>query len=54
MYDPCIPEALKMYEIMTSKHVREILQSKLIWIEVKDEYGIIEQLVPTLDITFKF
>lgn len=54
MYDPCVPEALKMYAYMTSKHSRELYRSKLVWIDYKDEDGTIIQTVPTLDLLFKF
>jgi len=53
MYDPCIPEALKMFENMTQKHSRELLVSKLNWKFMEDSMGN-EQLVPFLDLEFKF
>jgi len=54
MYDPCIPEALDMFRDMTSKHKRELYRSQLIWTQIKDEGGFIIQLVPSLDMEFKF
>lgn len=53
MYDPCIPEALKMYEHMTSRHVRELYFSKLVWKEIERD-GELIQVVPCLEMEFKF
>jgi len=54
MYDPCIPEALDMFRDMTTKHKRELYRSQLIWKEYKAEDGTLIQLVPMLDLEFKF
>ena len=54
MYNPRFKEALKMYEDMTSRHVEELYTSKLIWKEIKDPDGYIIQIVPVVDMTFKF
>jgi hypothetical protein len=58
MYDPCIPEALKMFEDMTTRHKRELYFSRLIWKEIEREgkNGKMEliQLVPMLEMEFKF
>jgi len=54
MWDPCIPEALKMFEDMTTKHTRALYKSTLVWKEYKDEAGEVIQLVPVVDMTFKF
>ena len=53
MYDPCIPEALKMYESMTSRHTRELYFSKLVWKEIVRD-GELIQVVPCLEMEFKF
>lgn len=53
MYDPCIPEALKMFEDMTTRHKRELYFSRLIWKEV-ERNGELIQLVPMLEMEFKF
>ena len=53
MYDPCVPEALKMFETMTSKHARELYHSRLIWEQIERD-GELIQLVPRLELEFKF
>lgn len=52
--DPCIPEALSMFERMTSKHTRDLASSELKWFEVKDKTGELLQLVPLAILEFKW
>lgn len=53
-YDPCVPEALEMFERMNNVHKREIYRSRLLWKPFKDEAGNFIQLVPVCDILYKF
>ena len=55
MYDPCIPEALKMFDDMTTRHKRELLSAELNWELISYGPGDGEkQLVPILVMDFKF
>lgn len=54
MYDPCIPEYLKMYEFMVAKHARELLRARSFVHEVKSKSGEVIQAFPCVDLEFKF
>jgi len=54
MWDPCIPEATEMFERMNKFHKREMYRSRLLWKEVKDGNGLVVQLVPVVDVLYKF
>lgn len=51
--DPCIPEALKMFEHMTSKHTRELACSELVWDKTYED-GELLLALPRLILTFKY
>lgn len=54
MYNPQIPAALKMFEVMTNKHAHELYQSDLVWDHAKDPDGYLVQVAPRLILTFKY
>lgn len=53
MYDPMIPEAIQMYETMTSKHTRVLASSSLEWETIKDPDGYPVQVLPRVVLVFK-
>ena len=54
MYNPQFLKTIEMVETIHRAHVGEILQTKLTWAELKDGAGDVYQIVPLLDIQFKF
>lgn len=53
MYNPRVQEALKMFEVMTNKHVEELFKSELVWDMFTDPDGYVVQVAPKLVLTFK-
>lgn len=54
MWDPCIPETTEMFERMNNVHKRELYRSRILWKEVKNEQGLTIQLLPVVDMLYKF
>lgn len=54
MYDPCIPEVTEMVERMANIHKRELVRQRVLWHTIKSDNGTVLQLVPVLDILYKF
>lgn len=54
MYNPHFLKTIEMVENIHRAHVGEIAETKLTWAELKDELGNVYQIVPLLDIKFKF
>lgn len=54
MYNPQFIKTIEMCQTMMNHHHGEIETLKLTWGEIKDPCGNVLQIIPLLDIQFKF
>ena len=54
MWDPCIPEVTEMFERMNNVHKRELYRSRIIWKTYSNPDGTLVQVVPVVDMLYKF
>ena len=54
MRNPHKLEVTERFEYITGRHAEELYYSRLYWREIADQKGAIIQLVPIIDLRFKF